>query len=159
MQRNRSWESPSMFNQSNEFSNLRLPQILQNYEVIKHLNYHMVMTNSSPWKIHITMEVFMGKSSIPMGHLYQPAMLVITRGYKLCCTESSPKVLHLFVVIKYLNWRVPHGIVPLNIWDHPWSTHMLRTNRTMENDHCLWKNSLFSPFLKLDGRGWGILFL
>ena len=39
--------------------------------------YHLVMTNSSPWKITM---LLIGKPSISMGHLYHGELLVITEG-------------------------------------------------------------------------------
>ena len=42
--------------------------------------YHLVMTNSLPWKITM---LLMGTPSISMGHLYHGELLVITRGYNI----------------------------------------------------------------------------
>ena len=44
--------------------------------------YHLVMTNSLPWKITMLLRtVNHHKPSISMGHLYHGELLVITRGY------------------------------------------------------------------------------
>jgi hypothetical protein len=47
------------------------------YYIQIHIIYHLVMTNSLPWKITIFK---LGKPSISMGHLYHGELLVITRG-------------------------------------------------------------------------------
>ena len=46
-------------------------------ETSSSITYHLVMTNSSPWKITIFKN---GKPSISMGHLYHGYVTVITRG-------------------------------------------------------------------------------